>query len=119
MVNQYGIIAVFLFVGVAMGIVILAVNWLLRPKEPPVGDKLSTYECGLQTQGPTWIQFKVSYFLYALVFLLFDIETIFLYPWAVRFQALGLFAFIEMLIFIGILVVGLWYAWKESALTWQ
>ncbi|MBE3573555.1 MAG: NADH-quinone oxidoreductase subunit A [Moorella humiferrea] len=93
-------------------------NWLVRPKEKAVGDKLATYECGLETQGPTWVQFKVSYFLYALVFLLFDVETVFLYPWAVRFQMLGLFAFVEMLIFIAILVIGLWYAWKEGALKW-
>lgn len=96
----------------------LAVNWLLRPKRPQVGDQRETYECGLKTQGPTWVQFRIGYFLYALIFLLFDVETIFLYPWAVKFQVLGLFAFIEMLIFIGILILGLWYAWKEGGLEW-
>jgi len=116
----YGIILIFLLGGAATAVAMLAVSWLVRPKPKGnlKGDKLSTYECGLETQGPTWIQFKVSYFLYALVFLLFDVETVFLYPWAVRFQALGLFAFIEMIIFIGILVIGLWYAWKEGALKW-
>ncbi|MGI9859784.1 NADH-quinone oxidoreductase subunit A [Moorella naiadis] len=116
--SQYGIIAVFLLGGAATAIAALVANWLIRPKKPPEGDKLATYECGLETQGPTWIQFKVSYFLYALIFLLFDVETVFLYPWAVRFQALGLFAFAEMIIFIGILVLGLWYAWREGALKW-
>jgi NADH-quinone oxidoreductase subunit A len=64
------------------------------------------------------MRYRVNYFLYALVFLAFDVETIFLFPWAVKFQQLGLFAFIEMIIFIAILLVGLWYAWKEGALKW-
>jgi len=116
-VEQYLSIGIFFLVALAFGIVVLLVAGLVRPKKPSP-EKLSTYECGLETQGPTWVQFKISYFMYALVFLIFDVETIFLYPWAVAFQKLGLFAFIEMLIFIGILVVGLWYAWKEGALEW-
>ncbi|NLW07790.1 MAG: NADH-quinone oxidoreductase subunit A [Clostridia bacterium] len=116
--QDYGIVLIFLLGGAATAIGALFVNWLVRPKRPAVGDKLEAYECGLPTEGPTWVQFKVSYFLYALVFLLFDVEAIFLFPWAVRFQALGLFAFVEMIIFIVILVIGLWYAWKEGALKW-
>ncbi|SMB95365.1 NADH dehydrogenase subunit A [Thermanaeromonas toyohensis ToBE] len=110
--------AIFLLgaVGVALGA--LATNWVLRPKRPQVGDQRETYECGLTTKGPTWVQFRISYFLYALIFLLFDVETVFLYPWAVKFQVLGLFAFIEMVIFIAILILGLWYAWKEGGLEW-
>ncbi|MHB1127916.1 MAG: NADH-quinone oxidoreductase subunit A [Bacillota bacterium] len=111
-------VGVFLVIAIVFPVVSLSVAWLIRPKKPnPV--KLDTYECGVETQGPTWVQFKVNYFVYALVFMLFSIETIFLYPWAVRFQSLGLFAFIEMIIFIGILVIGLWYAWKEGALEWR
>lgn len=116
--QNYGIVLVFLVGGAATAIAAIAFNWLVRPKRPATGGKLETYECGLPTEGPTWIQFKVSYFLYALVFLLFDVEVVFLFPWAVRFQALGLFAFVEMTIFITILVIGLWYAWKEGALKW-
>ncbi|MHB1421153.1 MAG: NADH-quinone oxidoreductase subunit A [Bacillota bacterium] len=116
--SQFSIVGIFLVVAIVFPLAGLFAAWLIRPKMPnPV--KLDTYECGLETQGPTWVQFKVNYFVYALVFLLFDIETIFLYPWAVRFQSLGLFAFIEMIIFIGILVIGLWYAWKEGALEWR
>ena len=81
--------------------------------------KNDIWECGNVTQGPTWVRFRASFFLYALVFLIFDIETIYLYPWAVKFQALGLFAFVEMMIFIAILVFGLWYAWREGALEWK
>ncbi|MCL2338159.1 MAG: NADH-quinone oxidoreductase subunit A, partial [Firmicutes bacterium] len=67
----------------------------------------------------TWVQFRTSYFLYALLFVIFDVETIFLYPWAIIFKSMWFFAFIEMIIFIFILIVGLWYAWKEGALEWQ
>lgn len=115
---QYIIVAVFLLGAIGVAVVAIVTNRLVRPKGVAAGDKQETYECGLQTQGPTWVQFKISYFLYALIFLLFDVETVFLYPWAVKFKVLGLFAFMEMLIFIAILVLGLWYAWKEGALEW-
>ena len=84
-----------------------------RPSE----EKLLPYECGVDTKAHL-DPLRVNYFLYALVFLAFDIETIFLFPWAVKFQQLGLFAFVEMIIFIAILLIGLWYAWKEGALKW-
>lgn len=115
---EFAGLVVFLIGGLAFAGLALGVARLLRPKHPtPL--KLSTYECGPEPRGPAWIQFKVSYFLYALIFLLFDVETVFLYPWAVKFQVLPWFAFVEMFIFIGILVVGLWYAWKEGALEWK
>ncbi len=118
MLQQYAGIGVFFLVAAIFPIIAIGAAWLVRPKKPS-RVKLDTYECGLETQGPTWVQFKVGYFLYALVFLIFDIETVFLYPWAVQFQVLPLFAFVEMFIFIGILAVGLWYAWKEGALEWK
>jgi len=116
---QYVVVAVFLLGAIGVAVAALAANWLVRPKRPVAGAKGETYECGLETQGPTWVRFKVSYFLYALIFLLFDVETVFLYPWAVKFQVMGWFAFAEMIVFIGILVLGLWYAWKEGALEWK
>jgi len=116
--QEYAVIAIFLLGAVGTAVGSIVVNWLVRPKPEPKGDKRATYECGLETIGPTWVQFKARYFLYALVFLLFDVETIFLYPWAVGFQELGLLAFVEMMIFIGILALGLWYAWKEEGLKW-
>ncbi|MDD2498097.1 MAG: NADH-quinone oxidoreductase subunit A [Desulfitobacteriaceae bacterium] len=118
MLQQYGGLGVYLILSIIFPFVIVIVALILGPKRPNPG-KLTTYECGLDTQGPTWVQFKINYFLYALIFVVFDVETVFLYPWAVRFQALGTFAFIEMLIFIAILVIGLWYAWKEGALEWM
>jgi NADH-quinone oxidoreductase subunit A len=116
--QDYGTLGVFLLGGIAFGFIIILTNWLMRPKKP-YNAKETTYECGLETEGPTWVQFKISYFLYALIFVVFDIETVFLYPWAVAFKAVGLFAFVEMLIFVALLALGLWYAWKKGALEWK
>ena len=118
MLKDYGTILIFMLGGFGFTIMVMATNWLVRPKRPN-RRKETTYECGLDTQGPTWIQFKISYFMYALIFVVFDVETVFLYPWAVTFNSSGIFAFGEMLVFIGILALGLWYAWKEGALEWK
>ena len=91
---------------------------LLQPRQP-TPEKLIPYECGVDTIGKNNVQFHIGYFMYALVFLLFDIETVFLYPWAVKYGELGLFALVEMFVFVSILAVGLWYAWKKGALTWK
>jgi len=120
MLQQYGTIGIFFLVAIIFGFAALAVNWLLRPKPSRKSrSKYDPYECGMPTIGPTWIQFKINYFILALVFLVFDVETIFLYPWAVTFQKLGLFALAEMFIFIAILLLGFWYAWKEGAFNWK
>ena len=113
-------LGLFLLLTMAFPAAAMTLAWLFRPKPKKDKDheKFLTYECGVDTRGKTWIRFKVNYFLYALVFLAFDVEILFLYPWAVKFQVLGLFAFIEMIIFISILLIGLWYAWKEGALEW-
>jgi len=90
----------------------------VRPSKPdPV--KSSTYECGMETVGSSRVQFNFRYYFYALVFVVFDIEIVFLYPWAVRLKQLALFGLIEMLIFILILVVGFVYAWKKRVLEWR
>ncbi|MGR6835453.1 NADH-quinone oxidoreductase subunit A [Syntrophomonas erecta] len=121
MLSDYATIGIFLMLTVAFPVAALVLAWLVRPKPKtqPGDEKLVPYECGVDTIGRTWVRFKVNYFLFALIFLAFDVETIFLFPWAVKFNSLGLFAFVEMVIFIGILVVGLWYAWKEGALEWH
>lgn len=116
--NLWAGVAIFLIVGIIFGAGGLATSFLIHPRSKNKL-KLETYECGVPTQGPTWVQFKTQYFVYALLFVIFDVETVFLYPWAVKFMSLGLFAFIEMIIFIFILVAGLWYAWKEGALEWM
>jgi NAD(P)H-quinone oxidoreductase subunit 3 len=91
---------------------------LLRPKRSGAERRL-TYESGMEPIGGAWIQFNIRYYMFALVFVIFDVETVFLYPWAVAFSQLGLLAFIEALIFIAILVVGLVYAWRKGALEWS
>lgn len=115
--SPYAVIGAFLVVGLALPAITLIGAWVFSPKKPnPI--KADIYECGLETVGETWVQFKVQYYIYALVFVIFDIETVFLYPWAVAYNQLGLFALVEMLIFLGILAVGLLYAWRKGALNW-
>jgi len=115
---NYLFIGIFFLVAVAFPLIPLAITWWITPKKPnPV--KNATYECGVEAKGDPWIQFRAQYYLYALLFVIFDIETIFIYPWAVAYKSLGLFAFVEMLIFIGILAVGLLYAWRKGILEWR
>lgn len=122
MLADYGYIAILLVVAVALPILILllakAVSY--KTKRPETLDvKTAPYECGMETFGPTWGQFNFRYYFFALLFVIFDIETVFLYPWAVHFKQLKLFGFVEMLIFILILVVGLVWAWKKKVLEWK
>jgi NADH-quinone oxidoreductase subunit A len=116
--GSYGFIGLFVLVALAFSCIALGLAYLLRPKRPN-SVKSSTYECGLETAGETWVQFKAQYYLYALVFVVFDIETVFLYPWAVAYGKLGLFALAEIALFAVILVGGLAYAWRKGALRWM
>lgn len=115
---QYLFIGIFFIFALIFAAIPLVLAWLLAPKKPSV-DKQATYECGLEAKGDPWIQYHVQYYLFALIFVIFDIETIFIYPWAVAFKKLGLFAFVEMAIFIAILAFGLSYAWKKKMLEWE
>jgi NADH-quinone oxidoreductase subunit A len=81
--------------------------------------KIEPYECGIPSEGPAWIQFNVGYYLFAIIFLIFDVETVFIFPWGVVMKAIGMRAFIEILIFFFILGLGLLYAWRKGALKWQ
>lgn len=92
--------------------------WLLAPTSFNK-QKAQPYECGIPTKGTSWMQFNVGYYLFALLFLIFDVETIFLFPWAAVMKTIGLTAFVEILIFFVIIVLGLAYAWKKQALKWQ
>ncbi len=116
-VNEWIFIAIFLVVSVIFPALPIMIARLLGPKRP-TSIKMETYECGIETVGDAWVQFKVQYYLYALVFLVFDIEVVFLFPWAAAYNQLGLFAFFEMLIFIALLGVALVYAWRKGALEW-
>ena len=118
MAEQYLWVLAFLAVGAGMALAAFTFSWFLRPKNPTPG-KASTYECGEVPQGSAWIQYNVVYYLFALIFVIFDVEVIFIIPWALVFRSLGITAYIEMLIFIFILLLGLAYAWKKGALKWQ
>jgi NADH:ubiquinone oxidoreductase subunit 3 (subunit A) len=118
LLSDYSFIGIFVIVAIVFPFVALGLAWLLRPKKPnPV--KTDTYECGLETIGDTWVQFRAQYYIYALVFVVFDIEAAFLFPWAVAYNKLGLWALAEVFLFLAILTVGLVYAWRKGALRWQ
>lgn len=85
----------------------------------PGPDKNATYECGLESKGDAWVQFKSEYYLYAIIFLIFDVETVFLLPFAVAFTGLGAGAFLSLMVFLFLLVAGLAWAWKKGVLTWR
>ena len=90
----------------------------MQPRRPSP-QKYIPYECGVDPVGSPYVQFRAGYFLYALLFIVFDIETVFLYPWAVEFRMIGAFALAEMFVFVGILALGLGYAWRKGDLTWR
>ena len=116
--DSWGFVAVFTLIAFSIPLIGLAAATLLRPHRAGTIKK-STYECGLEMVGGGWVQFKVQYYLYALIFVLFDVETVFVYPWAVAYNRLPLFALFEMVIFLAILGVGLVYAWRKGALEWM
>lgn len=118
MLTDFGIILLFFIIGfVFVGIGLLSAA-ILRPNHPnPV--KNSTYECGEEPIGNPWIKFNNRFYVIALIFILFDVEVVFLLPWAVIFKGLGWFAFIEMIVFVLILVVGLAYVWAKGDLEWE
>jgi NADH:ubiquinone oxidoreductase subunit 3 (subunit A) len=104
-------------IGIIVPIVPLVFSRLVAPRKPnPI--KQSTYECGIETVGDSWVQFKAQYYIYALVFLVFDVETVFLFPWALSLKQLPLFVVMEGVLFIAILVAGLVFAWRKGMLEW-
>jgi NADH:ubiquinone oxidoreductase subunit 3 (subunit A) len=108
---------VFLILAPIFGAAALVIARFIAPRKPNAL-KSETYECGMETVGETWVQFKAQYYIYALVFLVFDVELVFLYPWAVAFDFLPMFAVIEGVLFILLLVAGLLYAWRKGILEW-
>lgn len=110
-------ILIFMLVAAAFPLVTLLFARLVRPSNY-TRVKSAAYECGIEAEGEARGRYSVHYYIIAVLFVVFDVEVIFMFPWAVRFDALGLFGFIEMVIFIGILVLGYFYAWKKGALEW-
>ena len=111
---------IILFTGLAIALIglPLLLQFILSPRKNKGGDKLLSYECGEIPEGSAWVQFNIRFYVIALIFLIFDVEIVFLFPWAVVFQELGLLAFIEAFIFVLILVVGFVYVWAKGDLNW-
>ena len=117
MQNPWIYIGLFLLIGILLPVAPLIIAVFIAPKKKnPI--KQSTYECGLETVGESWVQFKAQYYIFALVFLIFDVETVFLFPWALAINALPFFAVLEGVLFILILIVGWSYAWRKGMLEW-
>lgn len=116
--NEWIFIGLFFLLAGVFPAAPIIIAQILRPRKPNKV-KLETYECGIETKGDAWVQFKVQYYLYALVFLVFDVEMVFLFPWAVASNGLPLFALLQILIFVGLLGLGLVYDWRKGALEWQ
>jgi len=116
--EQWLFIGIFLLLAPVFPVLALMIPRFLAPRKPN-RIKSEAYECGIETVGDTWVQFKVQYYIFALVFLIFDVETVFLYPWAAAFNQLPLFAVLEGVLFILILAGGLLYAWRKGALEWM
>lgn len=122
MFEQWGTFGVLVVVGAALYALILLANRIMRPEHPsPL--KLSTYECGVEPVGSGWTQFHIRYYVFAFLFVIFDVETVFIFPWAVLLEDPGrvtpTFALVEMAIFIGILALGILYAWRKKVLRWE
>ncbi|MBL8309939.1 MAG: NADH-quinone oxidoreductase subunit A [Burkholderiales bacterium] len=116
--ETYVPILMFMVVALAFGCVLLAVGWLVSPARPDPF-KLSPYECGFEAFEDARMRFDVRYYLVAILFILFDLEIAFLFPWAVALKQIGFAGFVAMMVFLGILTVGFIYEWKKGALDWE
>jgi len=123
LLGNFGYIGIFLILALDFAILLILLPPLLTrfgivPKKPNPA-KTTTYECGMEPVGTSWIQFKAQYYVFALLFVAFDIQVVFLYPWAATLNQLKLFGLVEMVAFFLILIVGFIYAWKKGVLVWK
>ena len=116
--QQYLFLGLLTGVAVILGVAPLILAKFVAPKKPG-RSKQSAYECGLESSGDPWVQFRVQYYVYALLFVVFDVEVVFIYPWALVWKTLGPIVFAEMALFIAILAAGLVYAWRKGVLEWE
>lgn len=117
--TAYSPMLITLAIAAGIGISMLVVGWILFRPNNPTPLKQMSYECGIEPEGDAFERVIPRYYIYAMLFLAFDVETLFLFPWAIVFDRIGIFAFIEMVLFILILLVGLFYAWAKGALDWH
>ena len=118
MLGNYLPVLVFLAVGIAVGVVMIALGFVLGTRRPD-SEKLSPYECGFEAFEDARMKFDVRYYLVAILFIIFDLEIAFLFPWAVVLDKIGMVGLLAMVVFLGILVVGFIYEWKKGALEWE
>ncbi len=118
MLENYLPVLVFIAVGIAFGGLMLTMGFLLAPSKPD-SEKLSAYECGFEAFEDARMKFDVRYYLVAILFIIFDLEIAFLFPWAIVLREIGMFGFLAMVLFLGILVIGFIYEWKKGALQWE
>ena len=118
MLEQYGPILIFFAIAAIFPPAALLIARLVRPTFKPTAEKVMPYECGITPESDARGRYTVRFYVIAILFVIFDVETIFLFPWAVQYQALGLFGLVEMLVFLGILIVGYIWIWKRGALEW-
>lgn len=116
-VRQYLTVAIFAGVGVGLGAGLLGIGRIFRPTRPQE-QKYLTYESGVDPVGTGWSQSQIRYYVYALLFVMFDVEAVFMFPWATQLEVYGSFGLIEMLVFVAILALGLLYAWRKKVLQW-
>jgi NADH-quinone oxidoreductase subunit A len=115
--RQYLTVAIFAGVGVVLAVGLLALGGLLRPTRPQE-QKYLTYESGVDAVGGGWSQSQIRYYIFALLFVVFDVEAVFIFPWATRLEVYGTFGLVEMFVFLFVLVLGLVYAWRKGVLRW-
>ncbi len=116
-VRQYLTVAIFAGVGVGLGAGLLGIGKIFRPTRPQE-QKYLTYESGVDPVGTGWSQSQIRYYIYALLFVMFDVEAVFMFPWATQLESYGTFGLVEMLVFVAILALGLLYAWRKKVLRW-
>ena len=115
---NFTLLVAVLLTAIAFVGIVIALSNAIAPRSYNV-QKMEPYECGIPTRGKSWMQFRVGYYLFAILFLMFDVETVFLYPWAVRMRDLGLDGLVCIAVFFSIIVLGLVYAWRKGALEWK
>ncbi|VAX05961.1 NADH ubiquinone oxidoreductase chain A [hydrothermal vent metagenome] len=118
MLENYLPVLIFIVVGIVVGGVMIAIGFILGPHRPD-DEKLSPYECGFEAFEDARMKFDVRYYLVAILFIIFDLEIAFLFPWAIVLEEIGVFGYTAMVVFLGILVVGFAYEWKKGALEWE
>lgn len=118
MLTDFGKLFIFMILGAVFVALGMLASWVLRPRRP-YPTKVATYECGEEPVGQAWVRFNVRFYVIALVFLIFEVEVVFLFPWALVYREMGILAFLEMAVFLVILIVGLVYVWVKGDLDWD